>query len=78
MHGEGADTSPRPQPEADNVILERQGACGPCVIFWQLTGGDQRAVRDTDSRQVEHRTEVESQPGASRVVSPGRVHEKDV
>lgn len=78
MHCERADTGPRPQPEADNVILERQRACGPCVIFRQLTGGDQRAVRDPDGRQIEHRTQVESQPSASWVVSSGRVHEKYV
>jgi hypothetical protein len=55
MYRERADTSPRAQPEADNVILERQWACGPRMIFWQLAGGDQGAVRDTDGRQIEHR-----------------------
>jgi hypothetical protein len=76
MHRQRADTGPRSQPEADNVIIEGQGACGPRLIFWRLTGGEERAVRDTDSRQIEHRTEVQGQPGASRVVSSGRVHQK--
>jgi hypothetical protein len=78
VYGERPDTAPGPQPEADELAIEHQRACGARVIFWLLTGGDQRAVRDTDSRQIEYGTEVEGQPGPTRVVPPGRVHKKDV
>jgi hypothetical protein len=78
VYGERPDTAPGPQPEADELAIEHQRACGARVIFWLLTGGDQRAVRDTDSRQIEYGTEVEGQPGPARVVPPGRVHKKDV
>jgi hypothetical protein len=78
VYGERPDTAPGPQPKADDLAVEHQRACRTGVILWRLTGGDQRAVRDTDGRQIEYGTEVEGQPGPARVVPPGRVHKKHI
>jgi hypothetical protein len=78
MYRERTDASHRPQPETDDLAIEHQRACCPCSVFWWLTGGGERAVRDTDGRKIEHCAKMESQPGPSRVVAPGRVYQQDV
>jgi hypothetical protein len=78
MDGHWTCACARSEPVADELILEQQRASGTALGWGPFAMGDKWAVRDADSRDVEHRAEVESEAGSAWMVSTGGVDKEDV
>jgi hypothetical protein len=68
----------RSDPVADPLVLDQQRGSGASFVFGPVALGDEWAVRDADSRDVENRTEVQSEAGSAWMVSTGGVDQEDV
>jgi hypothetical protein len=78
MNGERARACPRSQPIADEFAAEPKRTPGTALVGRPLAPGDERAVGDANSREVEDRSELERKAGAARMVAAGRVDENDI
>jgi hypothetical protein len=58
---------------ADQLAVDEERAAGAALVRWPLALGNERAMRDADRREVQHRAEVERETGAARMVAAGRI-----
>jgi endonuclease VIII len=78
MHRERASARPRAQPAADDLVSDPEGRPGAALVAGPVAARHERPVRDAERGHFEHRTEVERQPGATRMVAPRRVDDQHV
>jgi hypothetical protein len=78
VDGKWTHASARSEPAADELAIEQQRGSGASFVFGPVTLGDEWAVRDADGRDVEHRSQVESEAGSAWMVSTGGVDQEDV
>jgi hypothetical protein len=46
------------QPEAHELVVEKERAARTALVRWPLALGDERAMRDSDRRTIQHCTKV--------------------
>ena len=63
---------------ADELVLEEERAAGAALLGRPLAHGKERAVRDADGREFEHRPELKGEAGPAQMIAAGRVDEKHI
>ena len=59
-------------------IADPQGARGSSLVLRPFARSNQRPVRDPDSRNLQLGTKVQRQPGSSRMIASGGIHQQYV
>jgi hypothetical protein len=73
VQGQRARARTGAEPVADQLAVDEERAAGAALVRWPLALGNERAMRDADRREVQHRAEVERETGAARMVAAGRI-----
>jgi hypothetical protein len=76
MNRKRTHSASRSQPIADDLVVVQERTRLLPLVTWPRSLCEQRAVRDTDGREVEDRAEVKGQSGPTRMVSTGGVDEQ--
>jgi hypothetical protein len=76
VHHDRSSSAARAHPAGDDVVADTNKTGGADAVRrpWTLAG--ERSVSDAHRRQLEDGTEVDGEPGSSRVVGPGGVDEQ--
>jgi protein-L-isoaspartate(D-aspartate) O-methyltransferase len=78
VDGQRTDAGPRAQPESNERSSEEQRRARALLAGRPGAVRDERAVGDADRRQVEHRSEVEREACAPRMVAPRAVDKQHI
>jgi hypothetical protein len=78
MNGQRPNTCLSPQPAADHHVRDSKRGRGASVITGPLAGGNQRSMRHSDSWQLQLRTEVQRQPGSTRMITSSRIEQQHI
>jgi hypothetical protein len=78
MYDERAGTRSSAHPARDDLIADAERADRPAAVPRPRALGNKGPMCDADRGEVEHGTQVDRQPGSSRVVATGGVEEQNV
>ena len=78
MNGQRPDTCLSTQPAADHHVGDSKRARGASMITGPVAGGNQRSMRHSDGWQLQLGTQVQRQPGSSRMITSSRIQQQHI